>query len=187
MSGVSVSGFSFLRCCYTLLLTPYHRPLAPLRHITSVEVKLSRSSNRSLLPHLTADQYHEKGTTTRLTYTPLTNAYRLSIAITALPYLNATTMTRTYTHSIADNSVSSQLIQPSMSNPPKALSLRSSSTASMLPKPRRAAVPTRSSGWDTPRMSQQQRIVMQRFDKQAKHGKLMQRLFGHRLVPGFLR
>jgi hypothetical protein len=36
-------------------------------------------------------------------------------------------------------------------------------------------------------MSQQQRIVMQRFDKQAKHGKLMQRLFGHRLVPGFLR
>jgi len=36
-------------------------------------------------------------------------------------------------------------------------------------------------------MSQQQRNVMQRFDKQARHGKVMQRLFGHRLVPGFLK
>jgi hypothetical protein len=135
MSGVSVSGFSFLRCCYTLLLTPYHRPLAPLRHITSVEVKLSRSSNRSLLPHLTADQYHEKGTTTRL-HIPLINAYRLFIAITPLPYLNllkATTMTRTYTHSIADNSASSQPIQTPSNLP--FLTLPKPSPSAPLPQP----------------------------------------------------
>jgi hypothetical protein len=52
----------------------------------------------------------------------------------------------------------------------------------MLPKTKRV-VAARSTGWDTPRMSQQQRIVMQRFDKQARHQKLMKRLFGY----GFLK
>ena len=70
--------------------------------------------------------------------------------------------------------------------PRKALSLRSSSTASMLPKPRRV-IATRSSGWDKPRISPQQRIVMQHLDKQARRSRMMQRVFGHRLVPGFLR
>lgn len=100
-----------------------------------------------------------------------------------------TNMTRIYSISIPDNSTPAILLntKAAHTNSPKALSLRSSSTASMLPKPRRVAIATRSSGWDTPRISPQQRLVMQRFDKQAKHGKMMQRLFGHRLVPGFLR
>jgi hypothetical protein len=51
----------------------------------------------------------------------------------------------------------------------------------MLPKPTKR-VAARSTGWDTPRMSQQQRLVMQRFDKQARHQKLMKRLFSY----GFL-
>lgn len=54
----------------------------------------------------------------------------------------------------------------------------------MLPKPKPTRrVVVRSAGWDTPRMSQQQRVVMQRFDKQARHQKLMKRIFGY----GFLK
>lgn len=99
-------------------------------------------------------------------------------------------MTRIY--SVADNSNVPLIVPQKLQNPTTttnitpALSLRSSSTASMLPKPRRV-VTTRSSGWDTPRISQQQRTVMQLREKQAKQGKMMQRLFGHRLVPGFLK
>jgi hypothetical protein len=53
----------------------------------------------------------------------------------------------------------------------------------MLPKPTKRAVTRSTTGWDTPRMSQQQRIIMQRFDKQARHQKLMKRLFSY----GFLK
>jgi hypothetical protein len=54
----------------------------------------------------------------------------------------------------------------------------------MLPKPTTKRAVTRSTtGWDTPRMSPQQRIIMQRFDKQARHQKLMKRLFSY----GFLK
>jgi hypothetical protein len=124
-------------CFYvsTLLLTPYHRPLAPLRPVTSVEVKLSRLSNRSLSPHLTTRSIPRKSATNRL-HIPLTPTYRLSIAITTLPYLNlpnATTMTRTYTHSIADNSASSQPIQ-TLSNLPS-LTLPKLSPSAPLPQP----------------------------------------------------
>jgi hypothetical protein len=52
----------------------------------------------------------------------------------------------------------------------------------MLPKTSRRVV-VRSTGWDTPRTSQQQRNMMQRFDKQARHQKLMKRLFSY----GFLK
>jgi hypothetical protein len=108
-------------------------------------------------------------------------------------------MTRAYSISIADNSMCSRITPAtcpiytrnpkahpqhdhSNSNIPPALSLRSSSTASMLPKTKRVAARS-TTGWDTPRMSQQQRIVMQRFDKQARHQKLMKRLFSY----GFLK
>ena len=108
----------------------------------------------------------------------MTRNYSISVADNSktFPFMPSTLHTHTHTRS------PNHPLHSTTTNISPTLSLRFSSAASMLPKTKRV-VAARSTGWDTPRMSQQQRIVMQRFDKQARHQKLMKRLFGY----GFLK